>query len=300
MKLSKSVIVAAPLALILATAAPARADLTGEAKDVEDALFELLSDTERYKQSVSPDGRSRGQLRGSFQQAPVDCAALVEQGVKAGIAPGDKLRGYPDPYLFKRAPEVVCAEYTKWRLLTEAAVLLYGAQQDHGIVRSMEPGDVTGSWAMAYDVKGKECHAGIETLVARGLATDVPVKVNGEVATVAALRAKYCQGLIDWAAQFAVATQAVLDAEAAALRAKYPGAKGDRLEYLMDADRRTVYGKGCAELELKGRIKAAVIYEVWEDNAKWTVRKRTFKKDKLVRSASRDFSKFAASTWRCW
>jgi hypothetical protein len=117
MKLSKSVIVAAPLALILATAAPARADLTGEAKDVEDALFELLSDTDNYKESVSPDGRSRGQIRGSFQQAPVDCAALVEQGVKAGIAPGDKLRGYPDPYLFKRAPELVCAEYTKWRLL---------------------------------------------------------------------------------------------------------------------------------------------------------------------------------------
>ncbi len=43
-----------------------------------------------------------------------------------------------------------------------------------------------------------------------------------------------------------------------------------------------------------------MIYEVWEDNAKWTVRKRTFKKDKLVRSASRDFSKFAAPTWRCW
>ncbi len=295
MRLSGSLIVAAPLALILSTGA-ARADLTEEGKRAEKALFELMSITDNYKEGAD----TYGTLASLLNQPAVDCAALVEEGKKAGIAPGDKLRGYPDPYLFKRAPELVCAEYKKWRLLGEAAVLLYEAQSSHGIVRSMEPGDVTGAWAMDYDVKGKACHAGIEKLTARGLVTDVPVTVNGEVATVPALRAKYCQGLIDWAAQFAVATQAVLDAEIAALRAKYVGAKSDRLTYLMDADRRTLYGKGCGELELKGRIKSAVLYEVWEDNAKWTVRKRTFKKDKLVRDASRDFSKFAAPTWRCW
>lgn len=298
MTLSKSVIVAAPLALILATAAPARAELTGEAKDVEDALFELLSDTNRYKDGADTYNRLAGMLR----RPAVDCAALVARGAKAGIAPGDALRGYPDPYLFKRAPELVCAEYSKWRLLAEASVLLYDAQSSHGTVMSMKPGEVTAEWAMAYDVKGKECHAGIEKLSARGMVTDVPVTVNGEVATVAALRKTYCQGLIDWAAQFAVATAAVREAEIAALRGKWAklGAKGDRLAYLMDADRRTVFGKGCAELSPKGRATSPVIYELWEDDAKWSVWKRTFKKDKLVRAASKDFSKLRSPTWRCW
>ena len=298
MRLSESLIVAAPLALMLATAVPARADLTAEGQRVEDALFELLSDTERYKEGVSP----RGQIRGPLHQAPVDCAALVEQGVKAGIAPGDTLRGYPDPYPFKRAPELVCAEYTKWRLLAEAAALFKDAKNDHGIVRSMKPGEVTGEWAMAYDAKGKACHATVEKLVTRGLVTDVPVPVWGEVSTVATLRATYCQGLVDWAKQFAVATEAAREAEIAALRGKYAtlGAKGDRLAYLMDADRRTLYGKGCGELELKGRVKAAVLYEVWEDDAKWTVWKTTFKKDKKVGSKSKNFSKHLVSDWRCW
>lgn len=298
MRLSGILAMAAPLALILATAPPARAELTEEGKRVEKALFEVMSLTDSYKEGAD----SYGTLAGLLEQPTIDCEVLVEQGKRAGIAPGDKLRGYPDPYLFKRAPELVCGEYAKWRLLGEAAVVLYEAQKDHGIVTSMKPGEVTGTWAMDYDAKGKACHAAIDKLATRGLASDVPVKVNGEVATVTALRATYCQGLIAWAAQFAVATDAARKAEADALRGKYTklGAKGDRLAYLMEADRRTLYGKGCGELEPAGRVKAAVLYEVWEDDAKWTVWKTTFKNDKKVASKSKNFSKRVTSDWRCW
>ena len=95
--------------------------------------------------------------------------------------------------------------------------------------------------------------------------------------------------------------QAKADAETAEIRDRWAklGGKGERLTYLMDKDNIILLGKNCRAVDGKARIKAAVFYQVNEDDSYWYVYKTVFKKDKLVSTDSRQYNKIT-QRWRCW
>jgi hypothetical protein len=279
---------AASLCVAAGLAGTAHADLTEDQKKVESDLRDFLSATNEGKK----DGN---RVANYFHRKPDDCFALVARGKELGIAPTQIMSGNPQDYLFKRAGEK-CEEYRLWHGLVMAADVLAQAGHSHMIATGMELGSVNGEWAQNYGKVGTECIAKIDAMVAAGTPADVAVAVDSVQMTITEGKTKFCQGLIDWAKTFSVATEQAREAEAAAIREKYTkhGIGGDRLKLLVENDNSYPYGKGCsgALTDMK-QIKKASLLFYWTEASSygpWTVYRYQFKGDKLTKQSSRDFT----------
>lgn len=267
------------LATAALTAAPARAEL-------DDAGHQVESDLRDFQSAVVAGKESGDRVAHYFSKSPDECDAAIARGKQLGISPSEVMQGNPDAFLFKRAG-ATCDAYRTWKRVIEGAVALADAKSRFGIAQTMKPGEVTGEWANQYGAVGAKCLADLDAM--KGLALDVPVSIGGgEPETLAAARTTYCQGLVDWAKGFAVATDKVRADALAALRGKYTkfGIKGDRLKLLMELDDYTLYGRGCNSTvdDIPARKKAAVLVYFTElANGGTGIRRYDFRGDKLVR-----------------
>jgi hypothetical protein len=136
-------------------------------------------------------------------------------------------------------------------------------------------------------LEAARCTETVDAALARGVPADAPIKLSRLGATtVGALGADLCAAL----AAAGEAIRAVEDRKLEARIAPYREAlAGDKLATFLDRHMyfHTIYGKGGVELDTPAKLaKASAWFEVltWQDDlglTNWTVRKYTFKKNKL-------------------
>lgn len=284
-------------ALAVLTCLPvAHADLDETGRAIDKGIGEFFY---RVK-----DAKARGALaRSAMSNPPEECFALIERGQRAGIAPTEEMaKGSDHAYLWKRAASQ-CEEYRTWKRLVDAAVILEDARNAHVGSTSQAAGSVSGEWAAGYGEHGQACLVAIDAMIKDGLATDVPVQIAGDPLTVAAARAQYCQGLVDWAKGFAVETERVRAEVLAAIRGKYTkhGIGGDRLTLLVENDDTYFHGKGCSGgISDVKVLKTAKLLFYWTEKSTggWGLRRYQFKGDKLVKESYREFDRLdSAYRW---
>lgn len=251
-----SVLSSAVALCALAHVAPARAELDEAGREIQLALIQF--------QSAVQDAQAQGTVIAHyFDKSVDDCLAVVAAGQKLGIAPTQVMDGIPESYLFKRAAQK-CEEYGAWKKVIEAGVAVADAKTRFGIAQTMKPGDVSGDWAKEYGAVGAKCLVDLDRMAKAGLNMDLKLPVGSDdPESMSEVRTKYCQGLVDWAKQFAVATEAARAEAEAALRAKYTkyGIGGDRLKLLMDLDNIYIFGRGCSSYleDMTAKKKTPVI-----------------------------------------
>lgn len=225
------------------------------------------------------------------------CRAAVAAGTKAGVKPTDMVELVGKNLLWRNVG-TICDELVG-ALAFERVNLAVGKTIQTGLRHDDDPNLMANMQPYA-----KECLVVVDRAIADGLPTDHKFTVgpqgNQQVVTLSEARAA-CADIVDRGGKIAAAAQAIKDAEVAALKARWVklGAKGDRLEFLMNRDNIELRGKGCRILADKARVSAAVLYQVNEDDSYWYVWKTTFKKDRLLGSDSRQYSKITQQ-WRCW
>lgn len=289
---SSGVLAAVIAALAISHAAPARAD---DPASIRQANRDVV---------VGFAARLREVGTGQFVYVtddPALCRAAIKDGTAAGLKPTDTFDGAAGPVLWKNAAGV-CDEYA--RVFPLRAVIDAVGQQVALVNNLRTTSGFSGDGLRAQAGAMAACAATIDKALAAGAPADVKFSpqhnANDERVTLTEARARCAEF-----AKFGEGEAKNLDAAAAAelkvIHDKYAklGITGDRLKYLTQYDDHIILGKNCKELSLKAKKTSAVFYEVSEDDAKWTVYKTQYKKDKQVKYSSRDYSKLT-SQWKCW
>ncbi len=230
-------------------------------------------------------------------QVVADCRTALADANKTGIKPSDMVEIYGKKQLW-RGVQKMCDE-----LATALPFVALAEKAGDGIKMAVDPYDDP-DWRRISVPPIKAALAELDKAIAAGVPTDLKFTVgntnNEAVTTIAEARAAALVQ-IDLGIKADAANTAKIEAETAEIRDRWVklGAKGDRVKFLMDADNIILLGKNCRSVDGKARIKASVFYQVNEDDSYWYVWKTVFKKDKLVSTVSRQYSK-VTQRWRCW
>ena len=283
--------------VLLAALAPrqAAADDDGKLK----AFFAL-----RPFSSAVDSAKLAGDFSG-FGDDVATCRAAVAAGTAAGYQPLDPYITGSGTVLWKNIG-TICDEYARLTPVKDAVDKVRPLFAEMVTMRNSFK-DV-GSWPSGvYRTaieNGQKCIAEVDGVVKAGAPVDVKFSPNGNAATptVTFAEAKtQCRDFVTMAEKAVVGIEAGEVAAAAAIRGKYTkvGISGDRLKYLIEANNRIVMGKGCKELDLAGKKKSAVLYEMAEAATYWVVYKMTFKGDNLVSTTEKRFNRLTSNGWRC-
>lgn len=230
-------------------------------------------------------------------QTVADCRTALAAANKTGIKPTDMVEILGKKQLW-RSVQKICDE-----LATALPFRALAQKAEQGIKAGIEPyADPYAQRAFLDDVEVALVE--LDKAIAAGLPTDRKFTVgstNSEVVTTIAEARAAVLVQIEAGKKATADIQAKADAETAEIRDRWAklGGKGERLTYLMDKDNIILLGKNCRAVDGKARIKAAVFYQVNEDDSYWYVYKTVFKKDKLVSTDSRQYNKIT-QRWRCW
>ena len=148
------------------------------------------------------------------------------------------------------------------------------------------------------------CTSEVDRLLADGMPTDIAVDVSDRAPlriTMKDAKDKICSPLAKIAATFAKDARAADAKRLARIAAPYKaaGARGERLELLVDHIDYAMYGVGGGELSTAKQLaKASVIFELLGPNTAdgtYTLRRYQFRGNKLVSTTSRTFRRRPAS-----
>ncbi len=280
-------------ALLIVTLAPRVAAADERKLEVFHALRPFISAVESAKES--------GDF-GGFGDDVAACRGAVDDGTAAGYQALDR---FSDRLLWKQVA-TICDEYARLSRVKIAIDEVMPAFEEMSTMRGAFK--TTNAWPSgvyrrAID-NAKQCIAVVDRVLEQGAPADVTFWSKRDrpdvLITLPEVRTQ-CRGFLAMAEKGVVALEAAEAAAAAAVRGKYTrlGITGDRLKYLVEADRRIVMGKGCRELALEAKKQAAVLYEMAEGETYWVVYKMAFKGDKLVKTTERRFSKLTSNGWSC-
>lgn len=262
----------------------------------DDAAHGAKSDVQQFAYS-NWDATKHGMFGNNFSRPAAECTAAVKRGNDAGLKATDTYEdGDNNAVLWKHAPEV-CADYARFAAL---AATIDTIRKQLETVEAFSGADgkpdpsITGDAFRATAKVAQTCVDNIDKAIKAGVVTDVPFAPTGNehdtLMTLAQVRTQ-CSDFVSWSGKAAVADDTRQAAELAALREKWGklGIKGDRLKYLVENDTHIILGKGCVELDAKGKKTSSVFYEVYSDDSSWIVYKTQFKKDKQVKASNRRF-----------
>lgn len=276
--------------------APAHADLSKEGKEVEREMFKYVLYTFYAKSEGHRDADE-------FKDDVAGCYATVERGVKLGIEPDETMDGARnEQYLFKSA-KAQCAEYEKWQHTIRAISKVKATVSLFSAAAGLNDGFMHGDNAVQLAKPGVDCLAEVNAHIAAGADGNVTTNFdgNGDMTLIAG-RDKFCQGLADWGAKYAVSTEAKIKGDKAAVEAKYTkvGISGDKLRIAIANDT-GIWGPGCKLLEDPKRIaKAGVLYEIHNTpEGRTGVRRYQFKGNKLSNETYREFDRVENSYKFC-
>ena len=276
--------------------APAHADLSKEGKEVEAKIYSYMIYTFYAESEGHRDSNE-------FREDVAGCYAAVERGIKLGIE-DDETMGGPrrSQYLFKSAKSK-CAEYEKWQHTIRAIDTVRGTASRFSAATGLNDGFMRGDNAVQLAKPGVDCLADVNAHLAAGADGTVTTKYDGtNEMTLIAGRDKFCQGLADWGAKYAVSTEAKIKGDKAAVEAKYTkvGISGDKLRIAIANDT-GIWGPGCKLLEDPKRIaKAGVLYEIHNTpEGRTGVRRYQFKGNKLSNETYREFDRVENSYKFC-
>jgi hypothetical protein len=265
----------------------ARAD--GPAEQVQQLMFDASVHHNTWMVENDP--------RRINDQTVADCRTALAAANKTGIKPTDMVEIYGKKQLW-RGVQKMCDE-----IATALPFVTLAKNAEQGIWDAMNPVD-NEYWMRNAVATIKVALAESDKAVAAGAPTNRKFISGGQnmevVATIDEIRAAG-QALIAKGEKADADIKAKAEAETAEIRDRWAklGGKGERLTYLMDKDNIILLGKNCRAVDGKARIKAAVFYQVNEDDTYWYVWKTVFKKDKLVSTDSRQYNKIT-QRWRCW
>jgi hypothetical protein len=261
-----------------------------------DAAQGARSDIQQFAYSVW-DATKHGMFGNNFYRPAAECTAAVERGNKAGLKATDTYEdGDNNAVLWKHAPEV-CADYARFAALSTVIDAIHPQLETveafSGADGKPDP-SVTGDAFRETAKVAKTCVDTIDKAIKAGVVTDVAFAPNGNehdtLITLTQART-LCSNFVDFSGKAAVADDKRQAEATAALREKWGklGITGDRLKYLVENDTHTILGKGCVELDNKGKKSSSVFYEVYSDDSSWIVYKTQFKKDKQTKTSNRRF-----------
>jgi hypothetical protein len=271
--------------------------------DLDDAQRAVVLELYQYLDSIEYAHNDGDRAADRFTHTTADCNAVIVKAQQAGVAPTEAIDGPNGTrFLFKRAGEK-CAEYGRWKLMVDTAVVIAVAQQRLGITKSIDVGEVTGEFTKPYAAAGQACVKAVDAALAAGAPADAKIKVGNEEVTLAEGKTKWCEPVIAWAGQFAAATDKARADAAAALEAKYTkyGIGGDRLAWFTEYDDTSWRVPGCeVEDDIKKLKKAPVLFQ-WLENSDGSIdlRKLLFKGDKLIKRTDRTFQTEQAAYRGC-
>jgi hypothetical protein len=286
---------------LLVTLAPTRAHADDAAERKAVAVRVLM-------QHVATLASAKKGFFAHFAADASACRKAIQDGTAAGMKPldtFDTLDAVMGELAWQNAGRI-CDEYARLLPMRSAVAAvapllirvqtIYANGEGHRGMR----GDVYRQYAEG----ARACVAAVDQAIKDGAPSDVGFtpreNINEALLTLVEAR-KQCSDFIAWGKDAGAAVDTEEKAAEAALREKYAkhGITGDRLKYLMESDNRYVRGKGCKVLDLAGKKKAAVFFEMSEGDTYWVVYKMTYKGDRLVKTTERRFSKLTSNGWSC-
>jgi hypothetical protein len=297
----------ASIPLLLAVGLAPRFAAADDAADRKAAEQRLAARNVLYQFSHAVDSAKAKGLFASFGSDVGECRTAIKDGTAAGWKPLDTIDTDTGPVMWKNAG-AICDDYARLQPMKAAIDVVTPKYRTILVIRGADGQGVANMRGDAYREHvgtAKECVAAVDQALKSKTPADVKFAVpNGQfdaLVTLAEVR-KQCSDFVGWGAKAGAADDAAQAAATAALREKYAkeGITGDRLKYLMESDTHLyVMGKGCKALDMAGKKKAAVIYEMQEGDTYWVVYKMAFKGDKLVKTTEKRFNKATSRGWAC-
>ena len=287
----------AGLTLFMAVAFAPRQAVADDAAERKLKVFHAL----RPFASAVEGAKATGDF-GGFGDDVAACRAAIKDGTAAGYQPLDT---FTATLLWKHVGSI-CDEYQ--RLSPMKAAIDHVMPSFEELTQMRSAFEATNDWPSGVYrtaiANAKTCVATVDLALEEGAPTEVKFSSDSKrpdtLVTLPDVRTQ-CSEFLVMAEKGAVRLEAGEAAAAAAIRGKYTslGITGDRLKYLITADHRVVMGKGCKELQMAGKKKAASLYEMAEGDTYWVVYKMTFKGDSLMKTTEKRFNKLTSRGWSC-
>lgn len=210
------------------------------------------------------------------------CHEAIEKGRAAGVPITEKYTS-------------ICQTYVGAHQLAQARLAIAPA---YSVMKLLERTQVPGDNEAHLQELAARCTSEVDRLLADGMPTAIAVDVSDRAPLRIAMkdaRTTICNPLAKIAATFAKDAKAAAAKRLAQIAAPYKaaGAKGDRLELLVDHVDYAMYGIGGGELTTAKQLaKASVIFELLGPNTAdgtYTLRRYQFRGNKLASTTSRTF-----------
>jgi hypothetical protein len=190
-----------------------------------------------------------------------------------------------------------CKTFVAYHQLAEAEAALTDSQQWNYFLTEIDIASNHEENGATMAASAARCNAELTRLLAAGMPTDIPVRIGNSKPIMIPMRdakAKVCAPLAKASKSFAtdVATARTERYAETAAPYKKVGITGDRLNLLVDHASYAMYAVGGAELTTPKQLKsAAIIFELLGPGTEgtYTLRRYTFRGDKLVSTTSREF-----------
>jgi len=317
--------ITAATAALLATTHLAHADAEGDRRIARDKASNVLGDSAKAIDQLQRNGTFA-----STENMPKlgDCLQAVKDAAAAGLKDSDNLSSqwfevYPGKDGGAVAPDVgnvwtmplskakgICSRYEGLRRLVDAAKPLEKFWEQASNTKREAAEFLTlitddNQWT-SWMAMGEQCKQTVEAAVDAGAPSDVAVSFRGtENLTLGEFETKICQPLIDWATRMSVEVPKLKKARLAEMAAVYKkaGAKGDKLEWLVDRGPGIDgwYLKGCKEpKDVKQLVKASVWFQwFYPPDGGHMIRRIQFKGNKQVKVTERTYETEAKAYKGC-